>query len=73
MVEHFLYPISNVKDNDDPYAKFKIFNENKDENPEKAQGKIKLGNNYAYQHEVLLYREDLERELMQTKFHDYSF
>ncbi len=72
MVEHFLYPISNVKDNDDPYAKFKIFNENKDENPEKAQGKIKLGNNYAYQHEVLLYREDLERELMQTKFHDFS-
>ena len=72
MVDQFLFPVSKVKDIKDPYARFKIFNEERAETNEKSASKIRIGNDYLYGYEKKLYREDLERELIQSKFHNFS-
>ena len=71
-MEQFLFPVSKVMDINDPSARFKVITDKKNTNNDEFQAKIKLGNDYLYVHERILYREDLERELMQSRFHDYS-
>ena len=72
IVEQFLFPVSKVIDINDPSARFKVITEKKNTNNDEYQAKIKLGNDYLYVKERILYREDLERELMQSRFHHCS-
>ena len=71
-MEQFLFPVSKVIDINDPSARFKVITEKKNTNNDEYQAKIKLGNDYLYVKERILYREDLERELMQSRFHHCS-